>query len=248
MDRERNLFQKIVLIILLVMTLLFTGVLVHNRSKTGIAFDDKLLQLQQEGEKAVYSGRVDGDTLTVSVWEEDGGHMLDFAVGQRYHALCRVEFPEGTVTTESGGAAPRIRILRDGELLFSGGYNPKTTDGSLKYFNEDGSWEPFLRIRASTSSDPWYGYEISAADILYLTLDAEPATQGDVKFFLLTVVIAIVAAVMTAFPETLYRWQHFFTMRDSKPADFYYSTHYLGCTALVVATFVGYFIAVTSAV
>ena len=86
MDRERNLFQKIVLIILLVMTLLFTGVLVHNRSKTGIAFDGKLLQLQ-----------------------------------------------------------------------------------------------------------------------------------------------------------------HFLTARDAKPADFYYSTHYLGCTALVVATFVGYFIAVTSA-
>lgn len=248
MDRERNLFQKIVLIILLVMTLLFTGVLVHNRDKTGIAFDDKLLQLQQAGEKAVYSGRVDGDTLTVSVWEEDGGHTLDFSVGQRYHALCRVEFPEGTVTTEAGGEAPRIRILRDGELLFSGGYNPNAVNTATKYYNEDGSREPFDRARTSASSDPWYGYEISAADILYLTLDAEPATQGDVKFFLLTVVIAIVAAIMTAFPNTLFHLQHFLTARDAKPADFYYSTHYLGCTALVVATFVGYFIAVTSAV
>ena len=247
MDRERNLFQKVILIILLVMTLLFTGLLVHNRTKTGIAFEEKLLQLQQEGEKAVYSGRVDGDTLTVSVWEEDGARVLDFAVGQRYRTLCRVEFPEGSIATEFGGEAQRIRILRDGELLFSGGYDPETTDDSLKYYNEDGSWESFLRIRTTVGSDPWYGYEISAADILYLTLEAEPATQGDVKFFLLTVVIAIVAAIMTAFPNTLFHLQHFLTARNAEPTDFYYASHYMGCIALVVATMVGYIIAVTSA-
>ena len=242
-DHERTLFQKVILCILAAMTVLFAILTALSRSHEGIVFEKKLLDITQEESQTVYTGKIHGERVTVITYAEDGGDMVDFTVGDRYHALCRVEYPEGTISTDFGTDVHRIRVLRDGKELFRGGYDPDTKDAYRKYYNEDGTWEPFVSIKAHYGNDPWYYYELSVGDILYFVNGPKVSVQGSWSLYMMALLMAALAAVEVAFPKTLFHLNHRWYVQNPEPTDFYYFMHGLASVVMAGAALVFYIMA-----
>ena len=65
--------QKVILLLLAAMTVIFALLTAVSRSRPGVSFEGALLRSTQEGEAAVYTGRVHGDPTTITVRPEGGG-------------------------------------------------------------------------------------------------------------------------------------------------------------------------------
>ena len=155
MTTERTTFQKVLLCLFVAMAVIFTIWTAVSRTHEGVAFHDRILEVSRQGDATVYSGTLYGTPVTITSREEKGTKYVNFSADGEYYAACRVEYPEGTITTEFGKAVRRLRVIRDDEVLFSGGYDPAPDANEyLRYFSEDGSWDPLVTISASGNGDP----------------------------------------------------------------------------------------------
>lgn len=232
-DYTRSKLQIGALCALLVLAIIFAALTAVSRQHKGISFEEMFMEMEEQDGKIIYTGRKHGEDVTVICYEEDGADVVDFTVGDRYRHLCRVEYPAGNILTEWGEAVQRIRILRDGLTIFSGGY------GAGGYYAEDGSWDPMLTIKAGYS-DPWYDYEFTAGDICYFADGPETVARGSWVFYAVMVFLSLIAAVEIAFPETLFYLNHFLSVKDPEPSDFFWAMHRIGCVVIPLMILAGY--------
>ena len=225
MDTERQPCQKIILCLLAAMAVLFAVWTAVSRTHEGVAFQETLLTIHEENGQTVYSGNLYSTPFTITCREENGTTHVDFDAPGHYTAHCRVEFPEGTITTEFGKSVPRVRILRDEELLFSGGYDPAPDSSALKFCSEDGSWEPAVSIGFMGNGDPWHYFEFSAWEIFDFATGQETSVRGSWRMYLMALFLTVIGALLIAFPETTFYLSHCLDVRDPEPTDFYYFTH-----------------------
>lgn len=78
MDEERTQFQKVILMILAAMIVLFGVLTGVSRAHKGVLFEETLLKVSAAAEQAVYSGEAHGDPVTITVTpgqrlQNDGG-------------------------------------------------------------------------------------------------------------------------------------------------------------------------------
>ena len=245
LDLEHAPYQKIILCLLVAMAVIFavwTGI---SRTHEGIAFHNELLSASDQNGTTVYSGTLYSTPITITCREENGAKLVDFSADGAYFAACRVEYPDGTIPTAYGKSVPRIRILRNGEVLFSGGYDPTADSSYTKFFNEDGSSEIFMTIGASGSGDPWHFFEFDIFDILRFSEVPETSARGSWGIYFKALALSVLFALLTAFPETTFYLSHCLDVRDPEPTDFYYFTHKVSsilCTAIVlILYFIGVF-------
>ena len=241
-DHELNLFQKIIMCSLAIMAVLFAVLTAIGRQQEFVRFEQMTMRISTDGDKTIYTGKKAGEKVTVVCFEEGGADVVDFTVGTRYHDLCRVEYPEGTITTEYGQKIPQMQVFRDEKLIFDGGYNPDVSIGPGRYYTKDGSITLLLSVRGYTSYDPWYDYKFSEGDILFFAHDPIPARRGNWGFYLATTALAIVIAVITALPNTLFHLNYRWYVRNPEPTDYYYASHTLSSIVLTGAILVMYII------
>lgn len=234
----RTTFQKVILILLLVMSVVFgvlTGVL---RTQKRVLYTDMMMTVAQEGEETVYTGTRDKRTVTVRCREEGTTKIVDYSVDNHIHYLCRVEYPQGTVRTEHGFDIPRIRVLRDDKVLFDGGYNPDFSSSVARYYNLNGTVEPFISIRAEAyGSNGWSDHEVTAGNILFFAEGPGYTVRGSWKGYFITLLVAGLAAVGTAFPYALFYWRHRFSVKDPEPTEFYLASEKFGDILLTIVVF-----------
>lgn len=236
-DSPRTLLQKIILCVLAVMPLLFGALTAWNNGRPGVPFEEGFLYLSQEGERTVYSGRAYHTPVTIAVYPDNGGTAVEFTLNQHEPVLCRVDWLEGTVTTEFKTDIPRVQVSRDGEVLFLGGWDRQ--NGFL--FGEDGSWDPSFDIRVHINGDgPWEGYEFSAIEILRFAGEPEPDCQGSWGMFAIGVILSVIAALATAFPRFFFYWNHAPFVKDPEPTEFYMACQMAGIVILTVVIFIIY--------
>jgi len=239
-DKERSKLQIVSLCVLLAMALLFAGLIAISRQSKGISYEEGFLKLEQQAEKAVYSGKMKGEIVTVVCYEENGADVVEFSVGDRYHQGGRVEHPVGSVTTEHGREISRIRIYRNDALLFEGGYDEEMG----MFFDAEGNWDVLVSVKAGYATDPWYNYEFTAGDIFYLAGNPAIVARGSWMLYAVMVVISLLLAVEIAFPETLFYLNHFLSVRDPEPSDFFWAMHNISCGVLPIIVLIGYIFAV----
>ena len=247
LDENRAPYQKIILIILAAMTVIFTVWTGINSANEGVLFRETLLEISTQGDTTVYSGRVYGTGVTITCREENGTKYVNFSADGEYYASCRVEYPGGTIQTEYGEEVDRIKIIRDDEVLFSGGYDPTPTINNwAHYYNEDGTWnmDATVSIHAFSGSNPWHNYEFDLTDIMRFAHSPARSAYGSWGFWFLALIATAISAFAIAFPETLFYLQHFLSVRDPEPTDFFYFCHKLGSFLAVGASLVMYLIAV----
>lgn len=221
----RTLLQKILLILLAAMAVLFAVLTVVFRSQPRVEWADSLLRPAQTENTAVYTGASHGQDVSVRVYPDGADTVVDFAIGSLRRHTGRVTWPEGTISREYGGAVPRVKIFLDDAVVFSGGYDKSS--GLL--YHKDGSWEPGLSIGTNTSySSYWSSYQLDAFDILYFALGPETVHRGSWAIWAVTLFISLLAAVDIAFPLAFFYFRYSFSVQNPEPSDFYLSMQKVG--------------------
>ena len=240
-ESSRTVFQKVILCLFAAVAVIFAVWTAVSRTHEGVSFREKLLKVSRQGNTTVYSGKLYGDAVTITSREENGTKYVNFSADGKYYANCRVEYPEGTIRTEYGKEVIRIKVIRNDEVLFSGGYDPDPADNEyLKYYSEDGEWDPLITISAMGNGDPWYYFEFGVNDILRFAGEVETSVRGSLTIYFVALFFSVIGAIVTAFPDELFYLNHFLSVRDPEPTEFYYATHKIGCVLFLVLAFAVY--------
>jgi len=220
---ELTRYQKLLLALLAAMLAFFGVLMAIFRTHPKVLFDEGLLKIQEQEGQTVYSGRVHGTPVTITVsYPTNFLSVADFTIGTEIHDVCEVEYPLAPIKTSYGGTVGGIRVTKNGAVVFQGGYDPEGPFDGAVFYDEDGNLDPPLGIRFySTGGDPWYGYETTAAEAVRFALGAEAdAAHGDPDLFTVAVIGTIVTAVEIIFHKQLFRWQHRWA-RDPEPTEAY---------------------------
>ena len=97
MTEKRTGFQKIVLLVLAAMILLFGVLNVVSLFRKGVVFDEHLLRICEMEEATVYAGKVHGEEVSVTVRSEL--QQVEYVVGDQIHDLYTVEYPLAPINT-----------------------------------------------------------------------------------------------------------------------------------------------------
>lgn len=239
---ELTRFQKILLAVLAGM-LVFSGVLMAVfRTHPGVLFEESLLKIEERDGRAVYSGRVYGTPVTITVsWPTNFKAVVDVSIGTDIHDVCEVEYPLEPIRTEDGNQVNGIRVMKNSALLFEGGYDPENPFG---WYGADGAWDPMLTIRGHSSNDPWWGYETTADMAVQFAFGPETSARGNPALFALAVFLTAFAAVYVLFWRTFFRWRHW-AARDPEPSEGYLYFEQIGWVVLTAVIAVVYLMALS---
>lgn len=238
MAEERTRFQKIILLLLVVMIMLFgilTGV---SRANRGVLFEGALLRASASPGQTVYSGKAHGDSVIVTVTPGGSATAVEFVIGDRFHDICSVEYPLEHIRTEYGGTVPGIRIVKNGEVLFEGGYD-ETAEYS--WYDSDGtlSMAGVFGFMADSGAS-WSGYETTAPDVMRFAQGPELTARGSWWLYLTMVFLTLLLALDVTFPRALFYLQHCFAVRNPEPSDNYLFMQKAGWVIYSFLLLIGY--------
>lgn len=248
MDLERTKLQKAILIILLAMAVVFAVITGVVRSHKGVAFEGGLLSVSQQVGRTVYSGRAEGEMVTITVYSEGEEQVVELAVGTRIDHTYRVEYPGGTIKGTHGDYR-RIRMTVKGTtfletLLFEGGYNPQGVFSD--FCDENGEPDMVSLGRAVVNGSIWPRYEMFPSQVMrFVNGPSATACRGDWLIYALGVFISLITAVAVAFPEHLFYWNHFLSVRDPEPTDFYMACQRVSWIIVTIMALIAYIVGAT---
>lgn len=250
MDCDRTTAQKVILWALLAMAVVFTVINIVLKFFPGVAFEDTLLKVSQNGDTTLYTGEKYDYPITVAVTPEGSGSLVELTVGDTIDHTYRVIFPGGTIRNGYGTVYDRLTVTCNDRVIFDGGYNPDA--GSyMTYCSLDGSMSGSIYVSASTSSgssNPWYDYEMRYSQVLYFANGPETTTRGSWLHYGMALFFSIICAVAVAFPYTLFELKHHWSVKDPEPTDFYLRMNELSGGVVAAVLLIVYIIGVTKIV
>ena len=246
---QRSRLQNYWLIGLAVMTLLVAVLLAISRSQKGVLFHDALLRAEEQGETRIYSGKSHGAQIRIKTHKtSETETIVDVVIGGAAHANYLVEYPLEPLGTEHG-QKPGLRISRDGKVLFNGACNPDAYIDGMGYmlYNEHGVWDVNFDSMFQTENNYgggyWDNYEMDVSTLLEFACEPQLKARGNVLFFFYGLLMTVLAAVMVAFPNTMFQWNHRWYVKNPEPTEFYFSMNWFGCGLLTVFALVAYIVA-----
>lgn len=231
---DRKPYQRIILSAFAAMAVIFFVWTLINSGQPGVLFRNVLMKRESVG---VYSGELYGEFVTVTCGEDQGTKLVDITANGQ-HFSCRVEYPEGTIRTKDGKEIPRIRILCNDEVLFSGGYDPEAAFVNSKYYRDSGTSASLSTICFAISGEGAESLELSASNILFFADEPDLSVRGNWGYYLIAVLVSIVGAVAIAFPDELFYLRHFLHVHDPEPTELYYTVHKLSSFLYAAIVFV----------
>lgn len=243
---ELTRFQKIMLAVLAGMLMVFGVLMAVFRAHPGVLFEDGLLKITEEDGETVYSGKAHGDPVAITVsYSTNFRTVVDFVIGTEVHDVCEVLYPTQPVETEQGHTVNGIRVTKNGQVLFEGGY--ERGDAYFGWYEANGEWTfwPSAQVHVSGGySDPWQYYETSVAQIARFAFGPETSARGDPALFGLAVFLTALAALGIVFHKELFRWRHW-AARDPEPSESYLYLEQIGWVVLAAVIAVVYIIALS---
>lgn len=240
---ELTRLQKILLFALAGMLVFFGVLMAVFRARPGVLFEESLLKITEESGRTVYSGKAHGTPVSIIVtWPANFETDVEFTIGTDIHDVCQVFYPTQPVETEAGYTVNGIRITKNGETLFEGGYDLDTE--SFGWYKANGEWIfwPPAGIQVSGSgAGPWRYYETTAGSVVRFAFGPETAARGDPALFALAVFLTALSAAQIVFHRQLFRWRHW-AARDPAPSEGYLSLERTGWVVLLCLT-AGFYIA-----
>jgi len=243
---ERTLFQKILLAVLAGMILVFGVVNGFNQTREGILFRDKFLRREEVTDADCFTGKVEGESVTILRWYGDGSETREITlqVGERIHDTYTVYLGEPMiplkgVTDSQLLEVPTVRVTRNDAVIFEGGYQAS----SGFFFTPEGEWS-VLGIHAMTDGTAvdWVKDGVPHGFLVGLALGPELVTRGNWGLYALTVLLTAMTMVDVAYPDTLFRWRYRWKVKDPEPTDDYRSMQILGWV-FMTAVLLGFHIA-----
>lgn len=240
MDGERTKFQKIVLLILAGMAVLFAALTAVSRAQKGAYFEEVLLRPSYPAENiAVYAGKAHGTQVDITVTRESETRAtVEFLIEGVLDDVCVVDYPLAPIRTEDGYMVDGVRVTKNGKLLFEGGYGAEAIYG---WYDLDGTldMEGFITVRGGTE-DPWRDFEVDRHHALRFALGPELESRGSWALYFLLLFCTLLVALDVAFPMTMFYLQHCCDVRDPEPSDFYLACQKAGWVVLPLLLLAGY--------
>ena len=240
MDR-RVRFQKIVLLVIAGMIVLFGVLTAIFRTHKGVEFYEGLLRMREQDGQTVYSGEAYDTPVTITVTKTPGNDRLttvQITIAGVADDVCQVEYPLDPIETEFGARVPGVRITKNGALLFAGGYDPENAPG---WYNLDGT-RAFggVSIMFSTGTNRWGGYETGKEDVMPFALGSELSARGSWAGYAAMTLWALVMMALVRFGLRLHVWKMSWYARDPEPTEFYYTTEKIGWVFAAAVLLFGY--------
>ena len=236
---ELTRFQKNLLAALAGMLVFFGVLLAVFRTRPGVLFEESLLKITEEDGGTVYSGKAHGTAVSIAVtFPTDFETDVAFTIGTDIHDVCEVFYPTQPIETERGYTVNGIRITKNGEVLFEGGYALEENYG---WYRSNGAhdMDGFVIVRPGTS-DPWNGFEVDRSTALRFALGPELESRGSWGMYVFMLVCTVFAALDAAFPMTMFYLQHCCDVRDPEPSDFYLACQKAGWVVFPLLLLGGY--------
>ena len=217
MDEERTRLQKILLVLLAAMIVLFAILTGVSRAHKGVLFQESLLQKSESGGQTTYAGKLNGERVTIAVRpEEDATTTVEYT-SDTVHDIYQMEYPLTPIPTERG-MVDGIRILKNGSVLFEGAYD---RDASYGWYDRDGQWDPGITITVSTGTAAGAPAGLDQYDVAYFADGPGLTARGSWGLYFIMVLFTLLVMLDVAFPRLLFYLQHCCDVRDPEPSDFY---------------------------
>lgn len=245
-----NRLQKVLLILLAVMVVVFSVLYLIISRQSGVKHQDNLYFPAPQGDSMVYTAKVDGQTASFTV-ENDG--TVTYRWGDTVYGPYTVRQDP---TAVPGGewadiGLTGIEILEGDAILFRGGYNPP---GANLIIQEDGEWYSGSFGVVYTVDNATYDGDGDLVDVhrpdLFdiLIFSQKPETdahRGDAIFWFLGLFAAGMAALSIRFADAIFRFDLSFRIRNPdsvEPSDWELFSRVLSWIVLIVVSF-GVFVA-----
>ena len=230
MKEERTLYQKIVLVILAAMMVVFGIVTAVHQSRKGIRFEEAFLRKEAVTDADCFTGKVSGEQVTILRWYggENGTRTITLRVGERIHDTYTVYLGEPMISlsiTYSAVQVPTLRIFKNDRVIFKGGYWEETE----AFFTPEGEFSG-LNLDMTTyvaGADPWEDYTMPKGLLVQLALEPELVDRGDWRLYGVMVFFTLLTMVDVAFPYTIFRLRHRRWVKDPEPTEDYMSVQHL---------------------
>ncbi len=239
-------YQKVVLLLLAILVLVFTVLYPVTISREGFRYQDAILVPQPEAGGTVYAGKLRGEQARFTV---SADKTVVFQYGERAYGPYTVRedptaIPEGQ---EGDKGMTGIEVRKGEDIFFRGSVLQGYGDSHRTLFREDGSiWIGFTVTMPDGEVTDAEGnvldpMEPSVSDILNLIAGPELAHKGDWFFWFGGMVICIVNVILVLFADELFRWNLAFQIRNperAEPSDWAIASRRISWVILLVGALV----------
>ena len=245
--KNLNRYQKCFLLIMLLMSLIFTILYPITISRVGYEYKNSIFVPTQENNNIVYSGKIHGTQAHFTVSEDK---TLAFQYGDKtYGPYTLKEDPAAIPQNDDMSEYMTGVELRCGEnILFRGGmlqmadsywlYNEEGTDYEFSYTVEDET----ERDASGNTIDP---EEPSAGIIIELMNDPVLTHKGNWTTWFIALAICVFNAISILYADELFRWNLAFQIRDTygaEPSDWEIAGRYVSWIILIIVALIIYII------
>ena len=258
MARIRNLdrYQKIILLLLSAMLVIFTVAYAAVSSRVGFAYKGAILIPQESGGSTVYSGRIKGETASFTVAQDK---TVTFHYGDKlYGPYTACEDPTAVPKDFEMSKHMTGVEIREGESLFfrGGVWVTGESNREILLFDEDGGFSG-VDVTFTSGDGAVYDSEGNAVDqmapsavtILRLMDTPELTSKGEWLAWFCGVFISAVTAISILFADELFRWNLAFIIRNAdraEPSEWEIMGRYIGWTISFIMVPVIYILGLTT--
>ena len=230
---KRSALQKAVLISAAAMAVAFAILTFVFHRLEGVKFEEGFLRVSAQADDpaaTVYAGKIQGERVKITVTDcpDEQRTAVEVQVGDRVRDECVVE---------------HIRITRNGQLLFEGGY---TAEHDMGWYDLEGNWDPFtmsVSYSSTAGDDYWEHYETDRGTILSFARGPQLVSRGSWELYFAMLLLSALLALDAAFPLVIFHWQHMCDVKDPEPSDFYLGMQRAGWCVYPFLILIGYIIA-----
>ena len=237
-----GLYQKVILLLILVMALVFGVIYARTVSQEGFAYRKTILVPSVENEKTAYSGIDSGTPMAFTV---SASKAVTFRYGDKVYGPYTVK-EDATAVPPGREYMKGIEVYCGEKLLFRGGAYKSSDFWLLIHENES---DPHLDFHATFADgitrdengnivDPM---EPSIQTVLEVMSGPEITHKGNWAIWFLSVFLCIVTAITILFADELFQLGLSFRIRNAEyaePSDWEIAGRYISWTLIPVCALV----------
>lgn len=243
--KSLNMYQKVILIILISMSLIFVVIYPQTLSRVGYRYNDVILVPSQENGSTLYSGKIHGKQACFTVSDQS----VVFQYGDKTYGPYTVKKDPTAIPKEheNNRSMVGIEILDKQTVIFRGG----ALDYGDSYWliSEDGNYNSMMGfsfvggdgIERDENGNPIDGMKPSATTIYELVNNPKLTHKGETLGWFGGAFICILNAISILFADSLFRWNLSFRIRNvegAEPSDWEMAGRYIGWTAMTIMAMV----------
>lgn len=223
---EQTRLQKIVFRALLIMILVFGVLMLVSRLQKGVEFDNTLLKVRTTESSTVYTGMRSGLPLTITVNRPaENTTQVEYVLGADTREIYTMEYPLAQIQTEHGDMVPGIRVLKGGEVLFEGGYDPDQQMG-MGWYDENGEWD--VGIEFHYSGEPAAQAALNERNVAYFAQGPELTVRGSWIGYLLLMFLTLLLMLDVHCPEFFFNLRYSWHVENPEPTALYCAVQQVG--------------------